>query len=68
MFLGRFYEDKWQDKIVNALGEGDRKKSVQYYQKYLNECPTGIRKSIVEYELSLVSSKEPDSQKYLISK
>ena len=67
MYLGRFFEDKWQDKILKVFGEDERQNSIKYYQQYLIECPNGIRRQLVEYELSLVSAKKPDSKKYLIS-
>lgn len=65
MFLGRFYEDLWNASIVKFLQEDKREKSIEYYQKYLSACSDGIWKKKVEYELSLVKNKKPDSQRYL---
>jgi len=67
MFLGRFYEDLWNKKLIKRFGEENRKKSVEYYKKYLKECPDGIWRATVEYELSLVQAKKTDSKRYLIS-
>ncbi|MCD4691492.1 MAG: hypothetical protein K8R79_01150, partial [Calditrichales bacterium] len=66
MFLGRFYEDIWNDSILKVLKENERKKSIKYYEKYLSECPSGIWKATVQYELSQVKNNKPDSRKYLI--
>ncbi len=47
------------------MKENERKKSIDYYQKYLSECPDGIWKVNVTYELSQVKNKKPDSIRYL---
>lgn len=65
MFLGRFYEDLWNSSLIKFMKEDERKKSIEYYQKYLSECPDGIWKVKVKHELSQVQSKKPDSIRYL---
>lgn len=64
--LGRFYEDVWNDSILKFTKEDERKKSIEYYHKYLAECPNGIWKGQVKYELSRVENKKPDFKRYLI--
>lgn len=65
LFLGRFYEDLWNDASIRVLAEDKRKKSVEYYEQYLSDCTDGIWEKVVEYELSLVKNKKPDSHRYL---
>ena len=66
LFLGRFYEDVWNDSVLKFSKESERNKSIEYYHTYLNECPSGIWKGRAEYELSQVENKKPDFEKYLI--
>lgn len=65
MFLGRFYEDLWSESLIKKFKEDKRKKSIDYYMKYLNDCPNGIWKVKVEYELSLVKNRKPNHVRYL---
>ncbi len=66
MFLGRFYEDKWNDSMIKMLNNEYREKSINYYKKYLSNCENGIWKTKVKYELQQIENKNPDSIKYLI--
>jgi hypothetical protein len=66
MFLGRFYEDKWNESIIKILNENYRKKSIYYYKKYLSSCDKGIWKVKVKYELKQIENKKPDSIRYLV--
>ncbi len=66
MFLGRFYEDKWNDSMIKMLNNEYREKSINYYDKYLSNCEKGIWKTKVEYELKQIENKNPDSIKYLM--
>lgn len=63
MFLGRFYEDLWEASFLKR-GD-DQQKSITNYQRYLTECPTGIRRKIVEHELSMVQKGKSDGITYL---
>ena len=65
MFLGRFYEDLWNKKWIKSFGEDNRKRSIENYQRYMEECPDGMWSATVEHELTQVKLKKPDSRKYL---
>lgn len=66
MFSGRLNEDVWAAAAIRAREDEARRRAIACYERYLRECPHGIRRAIVEHEWRLAKAGRPNGKRHTL--